>query len=234
MSSASLCYQKNFLCGNIMEEYIYEKPIVLNSQGKMLRGVSDGIAKPRSKSSLGRAKKQIRRLVNSNKGLNKFLTLTFAENVTDLKTANYDFKKFKQRLERRIGKKLRYLCVPEFQKRGAVHYHLMLDMPFIQWKELSAIWGHGRIQIEEIRDKNKTGAYISKYISSEEKQDLRYFGKKLFFYSKNNLVKCVQLVDKFVIDGIKFIHQNTLRLMKAYTCFSDFRGTIKINFYHLC
>jgi len=234
MSSATLCYQKNFLCGDIMEEYIYEKPVVLNSKSKVFRGISDGIPKPRSKSSLGRAKKQIRRLVNSNKGMDKFLTLTFAENVTDLSQAHYEFKKFKQKLERYTKKKLKYLCVPEFQKRGAVHYHLMLEMPFIRWEKLSELWGHGRIQIEQIRDKHKTGSYISKYVSAEKDNDLRYFGRKIFFYSRNNLVKCVQLVNKFVIDGIKFINQNTIKLMKAYQCVSEFRGNITINFYQLC
>jgi len=234
MSTAQLIYQKNFFCGNILEEYIYEQPIVLNGQSKIRVGVSDGIPKPRSKSSLGRAKKQIRRLVNSNIGMDKFLTLTFADNITSLKEANYEFKKFKQKLERYTNKKLKYICVPEFQKRGAVHYHLMLDMPYIQWEKLSSLWGNGRIQIEKIRDKHKTGSYLSKYISKEDKTDLRYFGKKLFFYSKGNLVKCVQTVNKFTIEACKFLYYNTIKLVKTYQCTSEFRGNITINFYNLC
>lgn len=225
-----------------MEEYLYERPLVYNSRAKRPVIVSDGVPKPRSKSSLGRAKKQIRRLVNSNPGMDKFLTLTFAENILDLKHANYEFKKFKQKLERRVGKKLKYLCVPEFQAKrgkkngdgGAVHYHLMLDMPFIPWEELSALWGHGRIKIEKIRDKNKAGSYIAKYISKTDCNDLRLFGRKIFFYSKNNLVKCVETVHKFVIDGIKFIYQNSIRLVKEYSYVSAFRGCVRIKFYQLC
>ena len=63
-----------------------------------------------------RAKRDLRRLINANIGeFSKFVTLTFRENITDLKVANYEWKKFKQRLETKIGYKLQYLVVIEFQ-----------------------------------------------------------------------------------------------------------------------
>jgi len=100
--------------------------------------------------------------------------------VSDLQQANYEFKKFRQKLERFLGKKVVYFCVPEFQKRGAVHYHLLLDMPFVSWEKLSSLWGHGRIQIEQIRDKRKAGSYLSHYIN-KDKSDIRYYRQKAFF-----------------------------------------------------
>lgn len=226
--------QKLFICGNTLELYSYSRDVLLGGQSRI--GSKRSLChtpKPRTIQSLSRAKKQIRRLVNSNPGMNKFLTLTFAENVTDLKQANYEFKKFKQKLERHTKSRIKYLCVPEFQRRGAVHYHLMLEMPFIPWQKLSAIWGHGRIQIEEIRDKHKTGSYISKYIT-KDKTDLRYFGRKIFFYSRKNLVKCVQTVNNWVIDTTFALMYNRLKLMKTYTCDTQYRGNITINFFQLC
>ena len=78
--------------------------------------------------SLKRAKRDLRRLINANHGqygdqfTSKFLTLTFKENIQDIKQANYEFKKFIQRLNYYcFGVKknnLKYTCVVEFQKRG--------------------------------------------------------------------------------------------------------------------
>lgn len=67
-----------------------------------------------------------------NKSLFKsFVTLTFADNVTDIAEANKKFKNWVDQI-RRICKKngddFYYLGVPEFQKRGAVHYHLLTSL----------------------------------------------------------------------------------------------------------
>jgi len=231
MVSTRFISSRAFFCGSILEEYIYERPIFMGGQSVFKKIPSDRIPKERSKSSLGRAKKQIRRLVNSNPQMNKFLTLTFAENITNLTQANYEFKKFKQKLERYTKRPLKYLCVPEFQKRGAVHFHIMSDMPFIGWERLSAIWGNGRIQIEKIRDKHKTGSYIVKYIT-KEKQDIRFYGQKLFFYPRKLLVKCVQAVDNMIL-AIKTLCYNECKLMQTYKIHNDYRGSIVINFYKL-
>ena len=57
----------------------------------------------------------------------QFLTLTFAENVTDIDYANKKFSYYVDQV-RRVYKDFRYLCIPEFQKRGAVHYHLLTNI----------------------------------------------------------------------------------------------------------
>ncbi len=63
---------------------------------------------PSRERSLARAKKQLRRLINANAGqygrefTTKFLTLTFKENITDPKEANYLFTKFIKRLNYKL------------------------------------------------------------------------------------------------------------------------------------
>jgi len=237
-NSATLVSKRAFFCGNILEEYIYEKSIMFGGAVFQPKNKPDRIAKARTKFSISRARKQIRRIVNSNPSMDKFLTLTFADNVTDLKTANYEFKKFKQRLERTVNRKVKYICVPEFQKRGAVHYHLMLDLPFVPWQKLLNKWGFGRIKIEVIRNKNITGSYIAKYVSSDDKKkackfdDLRYYGKKIYFYSRGILTKPLEVLGHG-IDIIKQFCYPKLSLLSAYKCYNDFRGNITINIYRL-
>ncbi|WP_452176556.1 rolling circle replication-associated protein, partial [Kordiimonas lipolytica] len=64
--------------------------------------------------------------------------------MKDVKESNYNFKKFIQRLNYKMDLKLKYSCVVEFQKRGAVHYHLLAyNLPFIENSKLAEIWGHG-------------------------------------------------------------------------------------------
>jgi len=151
---------------------------------------AEQLKKQRMKFSINRTKTEIRRLVNSNPQLNKFMTLTFAENITDLKTANYIFNKFILRMSYQHPD-FQYLAVPEFQKRGAVHYHLLCNLPFVTIGRLQAIWGQGFIKINKIDSVNNVGAYMSKYLGKE--LDERTFGKKKYFRSQN-LKEAVELL----------------------------------------
>jgi hypothetical protein len=56
-----------------------------------------------------------------------FVTLTFAENVTSVTLANKEFHKWVKAWERKKPD-FAYLAVPEFQKRGAVHYHILSNL----------------------------------------------------------------------------------------------------------
>ena len=78
--------------------------------------------------SIIRSKLECQRLAKSNfKDWETFITLTFADNIIDIKTANKQFRYFIDKVQR-VKKNFKYLCVPEFQKRGAVHYHLLTNI----------------------------------------------------------------------------------------------------------
>lgn len=110
---------------------------------------------------------RVRRLLTENFNENsKFITLTFAENVTDLDKANKEFKKFIQRLRRKY-EGFRYLAVIEFQKRGAVHYHMISDLPYIENSELRGIWSNGFVKINNISHVDNVGPYVVKYMTKE-------------------------------------------------------------------
>ena len=75
-----------------------------------------------------RSKFQLQRLVKSNEDIFKtFITLTFADNITSIEQANKKFDIWRTKIKS-IYKDFKYVCVPEFQKRGAVHYHLLTNI----------------------------------------------------------------------------------------------------------
>jgi hypothetical protein len=59
-----------------------------------------------------------------------FTTLTFRENLHNIKEANYEFLKFIKRVKYKFGD-FKYLAVIEFQDRGAIHYHMISDFRYI-------------------------------------------------------------------------------------------------------
>ena len=147
-------------------------------------------------SSARRAKRMIKRLIMSNcfKWFNKkgrpytpiTLTLTFKENITDLKEANYEFTKFIRRLnyetnaiEGRDLKKsnLKYLSVFELQKRGAIHYHMIFfNLPYMEdvYRKMYKIWGQGRIMVG---GKNRTFKEVN---NQKELQKIIFYFINLF------------------------------------------------------
>ena len=209
--------------GDVIEIYEYEKGYLKGYEnnnadtGRKIDYKSENYEEHR-KQVLQRAKKNLRRLINANVGqygkefTAKFLTLTFKENIQDIKQANYEFKKFIQRLNYYcFGTKkanLKYTCVVEFQKRGAIHYHVIIyNMPYIKANDIGNVWGNGFIKINKIDDVDNVGAYVSEYLGQAEKgqghdiEDDRLQGKKSYFSSKG-LFKPIEITDKKIVETV--------------------------------
>jgi hypothetical protein len=176
------------LSGNVMERYQFRdvpktgfyRPRKFHGTSKNKKDESSG----RFLNNLNRTKKTVRRLIDSNFTSNdKFLTLTFRENVQDISFANNAFKQFIQRLRVRFPD-FKYLAVLEFQKRGAVHYHVITDLPFVHYMDMYQTWGQGYIDIHKIRHVNNVGLYVTKYMQ-KGLADSRLAGKKAYQCSKN-------------------------------------------------
>ena len=198
---------KVVISGDIIEFYKYDKGIYVgyvNNMGRAGSGFTSDKQKDKNREvSLMRARRNLRRIVNANFGqwgddvTSKFVTLTFRDNVTDLDMANYEFKKFIQRLNYEVfGKKcncLKYTVVPEFQERGAVHYHVIFyNLPYTKADIVEKVWGNGFIKINKIDDVDNVGAYICKYLTKDN-DDERLKGRKCYFNSrglKKPIEKC--------------------------------------------
>lgn len=182
---------KLIICGNYLEYYQYEKPIYWGFQNiQKISGSSKN--EERTTLSINRARQKLYKIILSNidekqKYKNLFLTLTFKKNITDIKYANYEYKKFIQRFNFYLKTKIKYITVIEFQNRGAIHYHtLLFNIPYIKdlHLKITEIWKHGMTEIKPIKDIKNISAYVSKYIRKG------FFDKKLsrnkaYFCSRN-------------------------------------------------
>ena len=194
-------YKKAIVSGHVIEIYQYEKPVYSDYELNKIRqheGRRQEASEDNREKCSNRAARTVRRLVNSNIAINsKFLTLTFADHVTDLKKANYEFKKFKQRFEYYLGVRIKYLCVPEFTKKGRIHYHVVLfNLPFVKNKTLQSIWSNGFIKINKIDNCDNVGAYVSKYMTKDNEQMIE---EKSYFTSRN-LEKPLEIVNEKEIE----------------------------------
>lgn len=130
-----------------------------------------------------------------------FITLTFKENITDIVYANKIFNSWVSNV-RKLKKDFKYIAVPEFQKRGAVHYHILSNlgkedtnivMPQKErtekTKNLTTLfdvkyWSRGFARVDFIKgDYKKIYSYICKYMTKDI--DDKLFGKHRYFNSQN-------------------------------------------------
>ena len=77
---------KMVISGKYVDIYEYDRLVVVDfNRDVRLRSLHKEISKKeKSKSSIHRTKKNIKNITNANPQLQKFLTLTFAENVIDI------------------------------------------------------------------------------------------------------------------------------------------------------
>lgn len=153
------------------------------------------------KRSSSRAKKIIFNLISTNAWfwykennlayLPVFLTLTHKENMTEIKHSNTLHTRFIKNLNYHIFHtnkvKIRYLSVIEFQKRGAIHYHIIFfNLPYIPKQELEAIWGQGFVHIRKVDENKNVAKYLVKYLGKGN-HDIRLYSKKRYSCSRGLL-----------------------------------------------
>lgn len=129
----------------------------------------------------------------------KFLTLTFQQNITSLSDANKYLTRFIRSVNLNFAsllvEPLKYVCVPEFQERGAVHFHLVIfNLPFADriFSRLRQFWPD-RFELKTIARTSGVGYvsdYVIKYISKQT-YDSRFFNKKRYSVSRFLLVPLV-------------------------------------------
>jgi hypothetical protein len=206
---------KIVLTGSIIEAYYYpNKPLAYGFNApihKIRRKIividdKSRLQKLESKKrSMRRAMSGIRGLVNANAWQWKnptgipykpiFATLTFKNDIRDIKEANSNFSHFIKRLNYIAfnGSKkctLKYLSVIEFQdlnRKGVIHYHVIFfNLPVDDIDIISKAWAQGFVDRKEIDEIDNVGSYISKNILSCL-DDNRLDGNKHYFASRGLL-----------------------------------------------
>lgn len=201
--------------GKFEELFVYEKPLFYNLAPIKNNLIERNNENSRRNDNLYYSRLKINRLVLANTNWEvcapRFVTFTFAKNITDLKEANIYWQSFTRKFRQRFGN-IKYLGVVEFQKRGAVHYHvLFFDLKYtVGIKEIiKDMWGQGFIKFKSARKIEKIehlGLYLAKYLQKDI-MDTRLNGQKAFFTSKNLIqpvvLRNMEVCEKKLFDMIE-------------------------------
>lgn len=130
--------------------------------------------------------------------LTTFITLTFADEVTDYETAKHEWELFLKRLKYRFSEHdLIYIAVHELQRKrasdgneGVYHFHILTNIGFFPIAELQKIWRNGYCFIEQAkRGQTSHITYLFKYVTkdvlADEKKGVR--SKHRLIYSSRNI-----------------------------------------------
>lgn len=222
--------------GHVIEIYQFQYPVYLGVRRKKTAKPErhKDTRKEEYKVRRGtRALNTIRRIALLNFSQNdKFLTLTFKENETDIEIANKELDKFIKKLRRRHSE-LKYISAIQFQKRGAIHYHLLINLPYVEQKELLELWGNGFVDIRKLKNVDNVGAYISRYIIRDAK-DERLKGKKSYSTSKGLKRPVSEYLTE--VGFHQFKQENNLdshNPVYTSTYNTDWNGTVKYKEYNL-
>lgn len=171
--------------------------------------------------SVRKTLKHIRQLINANctdESRLLWVTLTYAENMTDTDQLYSDFKKFWQKFKRQCKKMNwfvpEYINVVEPQGRGAWHSHLMLifpeKAPYIDNNSVIAeLWGHGFTKTKAVHGVDNIGAYFSAYLADMPLDDVKRLQEQGIFLRGDVLDKFVEdektgiSVDKKFVKGAR-------------------------------
>jgi len=110
----------------------------------------------------------------------RWVTLTYAENMTDSKRLHDDFFIFNRRCRKAYGN-YEYITAAEPQGRGAWHLHVVMiwpeKAPFIPNEKLRQLWGQGFVVIKKLEDVDNVGAYLTAYLGDMDLKEMMENGE---------------------------------------------------------
>lgn len=237
-------YGKTIVAGQTVEVYRYERApqVALGTKRKRTQTDSGGprTPVPRRYDSIRRLKRGFTRHVQANlsgKGAPSFLTLTFATNA-DLNTGLQCFREFIALAKKEFGDGFSHITVPEFQKRGAVHFHCLcwgIADKYVEneryTRYIQSIWARGYVDIIPTDGSPKLASYLSKYMQ-KALQDERLYGRRAYYYSRNTLRPMLYKTTA-VVHHAKEILGGELRLISEKTYSTEWLGEGKYEIYEI-
>lgn len=101
----------------------------------------------------------------------RWVTLTYAENMTDPIKLKHDFKNFNTRCRKVFGN-YEYITAAEPQGRGAWHLHVIMiypnEAPYMENKQVAKLWKHGFVTVKKLKDVDNVGCYLMAYLGDME------------------------------------------------------------------
>jgi len=132
-----------------------------------------------SKANVAQSLRKLRDLINANLTVPEkalWVTLTYAENMTNATRLYEDFRRFWQRFRYHLDKQghpsAEYITAAEPQARGAWHLHGLFlfpeRAPFIPNQEIARIWSHGFTKTKSLQGIENPGLYLTAYLGDME------------------------------------------------------------------
>jgi len=210
-------YIKVRIFGDTAQVYEYEKSLPIRRKSRKANSYTKRDRKnvARSADSFRRAKRAFQCLVRANiRGDEPPTLLTFTmHQKLPYSASSVIFTRFIKRLRRRAGESFRHIAVPEFQERGAVHWHVLLwGLPveygcvgyfrfrrgkkvFVETcpperqcerktRRFARVWLRGFTDAIATDGSPKLAGYLSKYMS-KSMLDIRLGGKRAYYTSHN-------------------------------------------------
>lgn len=138
----------------------------------------------------------------------RWVTLTYADNMTDPKQLYDDFKRFNQRLRYHLGH-YEYIVAMEPQGRGAWHCHVVMifedKAPYIPNDVMSKAWGNGFVTVKKLDDVDNVGAYLTAYLGDMEMQEFCSTKEAINLVGKKIDVKEVEIEEDGIIKTKQYI-----------------------------
>lgn len=189
--------------GDRVEVYAIHGTITEGGESKNTDGRkgNDGDSKDsdsRRKQTLNEARNNIIRLVGCNSDMKVFCTLTYKNNMQDIKKSRKHLQYFFQKLHKEYNN-LKYLWVMEYQDRGAIHFHILLNIQLpikhingrkskdhkqIENDFNKKYWNRGFIDLKALEDNYQAAKYIATYLV-KDLLELDLEGYRVYSYSKN-------------------------------------------------
>lgn len=161
--------------GEVLRPYVRLKDCYYNDSGDIeycyddVRGMERHASRADNLRTVRATCERFKWLVRANeRRVRLFVTLTYADNMTDTRRLYEDSRRFFAKLRRRYPI-TGYLCACEPQKRGAWHCHLLLlaNTPlFIPNRQVCKLWGHGFTKVQKVRSVRDVGTYLTSYLSN--------------------------------------------------------------------
>ncbi len=186
----------------------------LNKNNSTERKLAEGIARLTSghRKTAYALQENVRRICKVyGVGFIGFLTLTFADHVTDIKEASRRFNSLRTHVL--AARYVEFICVVERQKSGRIHFHLLVVLPvdiregfdfaamkggdyrsanlwlrseWAFWRTTAKAYGFGRTELMPVKSNDEglakyVGKYIAKHINQREECDK---GARLVRYSR--------------------------------------------------
>jgi len=200
-------YVKLVRSGNLIELYEYQKNLPDRGRKQKKDRERRSVSVKRRADNVERCRKAFTRLVRSNiDGITMPALCTFTmADVVSIDRAYRCFTQFVQRFRRVFGTAFRYIAVPEFQERGAVHFHVIfwgVSQKAIlnerHTRQIQHLWGRGYVDCILTDGSVKLAGYLSKYMR-KAMWDER-LGRQKAYSSSRSVLRPVSLTSRTSVD----------------------------------